>query len=113
MNLFPPPSEKDDVFKTYLSQYKRASKSIDSGATSRTYNEQMRQIIGRFPYFDHTTSQVMAIAMVLATENDVSFDRRKASELVDIVFASTNTSKDKSMLIIDVARYYTRLTTHL
>lgn len=109
MNLFPPPSERDDVFKMYMSQYKRASKGIDSANTSRTYNELMRHIIEKFPYFDHTTSRVMAIAMVLAVENDTTFNREKASELIDIVFASVNTQKDKTLLIVDVARYYTRL----
>jgi len=112
MNLFAPPNERNLEFKTYLSQFKAAAKSIDSAATTRTFNEQMRQIVEKFPYFDHTTSRIMAIAVHLVSSSSTTnpvFDREKAMTLIDTVFVSYRTKKDKTALLIDVARYYVRL----
>lgn len=115
MNLFPAPTERDQAFKTYLSQYKATAKAIDTAATTRTFNEQMRQIIEKFPYFDHTTARIMAVAMYMvatASTSNPTFDREKAASLIDTAFANFRTKKDQSTraaLIIDVARYFTRI----
>lgn len=108
MNLFPPSSERDTDYKVYLSQFKAASKMIDTAATTRSFNEQMRQIIEKFTYFDHTTPKIMAIAMYMATTY-TTFDHNAASLLIDTVYSNYNSKKDKSLLLIDVARYYYRL----
>lgn len=111
MNLFPAPSERDQEFKTYLSQYKATAKALDTAATTRTFNEQMRMIIEKFPYFEHTTARVMAVAMHMAvsTSPNTPFNIERASALIDTAFANFRTQKDKSLLLIDVARYYKRL----
>jgi hypothetical protein len=112
MNLFPQLNEKDDKYNTYLSQYKTASKYINAASTSKSNTEQVRIIAEKIPYFEHTTPSLMAIAMHLALSNGATlnnFDENTASTLLDTVYSSLKTSKDKKMLIIDVARYYTRL----
>lgn len=111
MNLFPNPSERDPEFKNYLSQLKAAAKAIDTASTTRGFNDQMRQIVEKFPYFGHTTPRVMAVAihMVMNSENPNEFDRERAATLIDTVFANFRTTKDRSTLIIDVARYYKHL----
>lgn len=112
MNLLPPPSESSNEYKTFLSQYKASARAIDTSASGTTFNQQMRQIIEKFPYFDHTTARVMAVAMHLAataTGPNTPFDREKARSLIDTAFASYRTKKDKSTLLIDTARYYHRI----
>lgn len=112
MNLFPAPNEKNIEFKNYLSQLKVSAKAIDSSSTTRGFNEQMRQIIEKFPYYTHTNPRIMSVAMTLATSVDPSrptFDRVKADELLSIVFPNSKTPKDRSALLIDTARYWERL----
>ena len=111
MNLFPSPSERDQEFKAYLSQYKATAKALDTSATTRTFNEQMRMIIEKFPYFEHTTARIMAVAMHMAVSANpnASFNIGRASTLLDTAFANLRTDKDKSLLLIDTARYYKRL----
>lgn len=113
MILFPVANERDQVYKIYLSQYKTAAKLIDTAATSRTFSEQMRQIVEKFPYFEHTTPRIMAVAvyMVASAQNPDIFDREKALSLIDTVSVNVNTSKKRELLVIDVARYYKRLLT--
>lgn len=108
MNLFPAPTERDQSYKVYLSSFKAASKIIDTAATNSTFNKQMRRIVEKFPYFDHTTAKTMAIAMTIATSSK-TFDRIEAMRLIDLVFSSLKTKKDKELLLIDVARYWVRL----
>jgi len=112
MNLLPSLNERDERYNTYFSQYKTAVKIIDSTSTQRSSSEQMKNIVEKFPYFEHTTPKIMAIAMHMALSNGATltnFNTDMASTLIDSVFTSLRTTKDKSMLIIDVARYYTRL----
>jgi hypothetical protein len=76
----------------------------------------MKQIIAKFPYFDHTTARIMAVAMHLAATTNPSnpiFDRDKAISLVDAAFANFRSKKDiaaRSLLVIDVCRYWYKLT---
>lgn len=117
MNLYPPPSERDPEYKTYLTQYKNASKSIDTASTSRGYGDQMTQVIEKIPYFDHTAPKIMAsVVYLIATSQShtPAFDKDKEKNLLDTIFAGYRTSKKseeekKKYLLIDAARYWTRL----
>lgn len=111
MSLYPNPTEKDIDFKTYLSEYKRAVRSIDTSTTNNTLNSQMRLIVEKFPNFIYTNNRVMAIAVHLLMINEKTFDKVRASMLINQVFSSYKTAKDKKNIIIDVYNYWTRLST--
>ena len=109
MNLYPLPTEKDIDFKTYLAQYKRIVKIIDTSATSNTFNSQMRLIVEKFPYFKYTNHRAMAIAVHLVMINNKTFDKAIVRPLIDQIFASYKTNKDKMNIIIDVFSYWSKL----
>lgn len=109
MNIFPPLNSLDPEYKTYQAQYKKATKQIGVGDTI-DYRSQMDRIISKFPYFEHTNATIMAIAMTLASSGSKTFEREKALSYLELVSSFTEGKKDRQLLLIDVARYWERLT---
>lgn len=108
MNTLIPINENDQEYKVYLSILKNAAKQLDAGASKKTFNDYMRGIQEKFPNFPQTNPRVMVIAYHMINLGK-RFDPELAMTLINIVFASNKNVKDKNLLVIDVARYYTRL----
>lgn len=107
MNIFPPPSEKDPVYKAYFTQFRNIVKSIAGEATSELASNWMRAMIQKIPYWQHTNPAVMAVSVYLANKGK-KIDRIEALDLIDKI-PEPSTKKNKDLLLIDIGKYFTRL----
>jgi hypothetical protein len=102
-------------YKMYITAMSAVVKEIDPNIKDTTITGWMSDISEVFPYYKHTNPQVMAIAKYLVQQQVgiVKFDKKTAAELVQRVSFNYVGSKDKKVVLVDVLRYWKKLSTPL
>jgi len=100
----------DSGFKMYVSGMKSVVKNLDPNIRETTLVGWMQDISAEFPYYKYTNPQVMAIAKYMAQTIPGRFDTDLARAYIQRAYFSYVGKKSIDNIIIDVARYWTRLT---
>lgn len=97
-------------YKIYVSAMRSTMSGIDASIKEVTITGWMQDISTIFPYYRHTNPQTMAIAMYMAQKNRDTFDKVEALNLVRRTSFNYTGKKNTNHIVIDVARYWKRLT---
>jgi hypothetical protein len=99
----------DSGFKMYVSGMKSVVKNLDPNIKDTTLVGWMQDISTEFPYYRYTNPQVMAIAKYMVQSVPGRFDPDVARGYIQRAYYSYIGKKSIDTVLIDVARYWTRL----
>lgn len=109
MNIYPPPDEKDSEYIRYYSMFKIAAKMLSPESDERRLHDWMQAVVSKFPYFYNTNPRVMAISSYMSDAGG-EFSIDMANDAISILFQEVREGRNASNVIIDIKRYYDRLT---
>lgn len=99
----------DSGFKMYVSGMKSVIRNLDPNVKETTLVGWMQDISMEFPYYKYTNPQVMAIAKYMLQTVPGRFDPDVARAYIHRAYFSYIGKKNIDSVVVDVARYWTRL----